>query len=145
MGRASMPYDMLAHRSEAMLRTSHGAFCMFIACSVLAGLARSQSTYSLGGSVLNSQTGEPVSGALVTLSNINAAPVYDPTKRPKSMIRETPADSTGRFQFDNLPEGSYRLTADRPGFWPGFTSADLRGNASNFSVRISPLGVIEGK
>jgi len=124
---------------------AHGAFCVLFVCSVLAGLMHAQSMYSLSGSVLNSQTGEPVGGALATLSILNLASVNNQANRPKPIVREAAADSTGRFQFDNLPEGSYMLTADRPGFWPGFTSGDLHGNASNLAVRISPLGVIAGK
>src|SRR5215472_13868935 len=103
-----------------MLRMAHGAFCVLFVCSVLAGLMHAQSMYSLSGSVLNSQTGEPVGGALATLSILNLASVNNQANRPKPIVREAAADSTGRFQFDNLPEGSYRLTADRPGFWPGF-------------------------
>lgn len=111
--------------------------------------------YSIAGTVLNSVTGEPVKGALVTLTG----PVDSPAKgrrtnQPRSGPGVVRAGGAGEYQFAELPKGQYFLTAQKPGFTPhmakpgdtaDFTgSLDLNDSVSGHTILLDPLGVIEG-
>jgi hypothetical protein len=61
---------------------------------------------TLGGAVVDGQTGRPLSGAVVTIAKGPAALAGTPT---------TLADAAGRFHFLDLPTGRYTLTAALPG------------------------------
>ncbi len=60
---------------------------------------------------------------------------------PEGEAQQQPANSDGRFEFDNLPKVSYRLTATAEGFQPAEKDIDLRYGASPYIVTIllSPL------
>lgn len=106
--------------------------------------------YSLSGVVTNTQTGEPVKNALVTLVE---QPVFktdgSPPARPTpSAPRSKLAGIGGEFQFDGLAEGQYRVTVEKPGFAPDRLSnkpIQLVSSMSGVSLNLSPYGVIEGK
>ena len=118
-------------------------------------LAQQTGDYSISGAVLNAQTGEPVKYALVTLMSF---PVFDPSvsaehAKPQPPLQKiTQAGSAGEFQFNGLAKAHYTVTAQKPGFNVGFSpedlksrQIDLRASASGVELKLSPLGVIEGK
>jgi len=116
-------------------------------------------SYSLSGSVVNSETGEPVRNAMVTLAKIPTPQEigdYQETLKtahfrlpvsPKSAL----SGIAGEYQFTGLAEGRYRVSAQKPGFSPMSTVEhreqgfiDLSASTDNITVRLAPLGVIEG-
>jgi len=92
-------------------------------------------TYSLSGTVVNSQTGEGIAHALVQMNQL-----------------VTMTDSNGSFTFDGVPQGSYFLSAQKPGFFnqpspgsrPGAT-AQVGPDAQPVSLSLSPEAVIFGR
>ncbi len=114
--------------------------------------------YSLTGTVLNSVSGEPVKGALVTLigySQIDAAK----GRRGGSIAKTATSGVGGEYLFGGLSSGQYTVRAQKPGFAPysGLprSSANhplalpdnvvLSASVSGHAIRLDPLGVIEGK
>jgi hypothetical protein len=72
---------------------------------------------ALGGIVLQAESGEPLPNAQVTLtkmmttvSGLPAGSIRPPVFAPVT------TDATGRFNFDHLEPGSYRISAARNGF-----------------------------
>ena len=63
----------------------------------------SPQTYTLRGTVVNSATGEPVHGALVQLF----------ADRQRSQL----TGPGGEFQFEKIPQGTFTLRAQKPGFF----------------------------
>src|ERR1700739_2396349 len=61
--------------------------------------------YTVGGTVINNVTGEPIRKALVQMDNLPGSP---PT---------TLTNSEGRFQFDHVPAADVSLVARKPGFF----------------------------
>jgi hypothetical protein len=112
--------------------------------------------YLISGSVVNSVTGDPIKNALVILNFLPGPRVSGtpPTARiplpaPMSIL----AGIGGDFVFNNLPEGQYRLTAEKPGFIVDQDPSDplrpgvitLASSLTNARLKLAPLGVIEGK
>ena len=91
---------------------------------------------SIEGHVLHSVTGAPIRKANVILQ----APQIH-------LVADT--DAEGRFEFTGLPPGSYRITANRPGFLdrPARRPISLGTDehAANAEVRLPPYGVIAGR
>lgn len=97
-----------------MLRALISRFLLAASFVPFALLSRAQSfapasscPCTLSGSVVNALSGQPVSRALVHLSD-NSRAVF--------------TDSEGKFQFDGLAAGISRLVAEKPGFF-GFTGS----------------------
>ncbi len=120
----------------------------------LAVMAQGQTgPYSISGIVSNSATGEPVKNALVTLNfQFMPRPEGGATARAPIPLRgpvSTLSGVGGDFVFSSLPEGRYSLAAQKPGFTfepsptPGMIT--LNSSLTNASLKLSPLGVIEGK
>jgi 5-hydroxyisourate hydrolase-like protein (transthyretin family) len=65
-------------------------------------------THSLGGTVLNSVTGEPIRRAMVQAAATNS-----------TQVRAVLTDSEGRFQFSALPESEITVLARKPGYFSG--------------------------
>jgi hypothetical protein len=119
-------------------------------------IAQEAGNYSISGVVVNSQTGEPVKYALVTLMSF---PVFDPNHPPQQPVKPqgptqktAQAGETGEFVFHGLAKAHYTLSAQKPGFAAGFigrdfqpNQIDLTDNVTGAQVRLSPPGVIEGK
>jgi hypothetical protein len=100
--------------------------------------SKSDATFSLSGSVVNSVTGESVGHALVRLAG--------------SSQRSVITDSEGHFQIDGLPPGMVNVSAQKPGF---FSQQELRGGTNNLVtvesttdalvVKLTPQGTISGR
>jgi hypothetical protein len=105
----------------------------------------SEQAGSLEGTVTNSQTGEPVSGAAVHLFPISRAHTGGVQPPP------TTSQAGGGFRFDNVPPGSYLVSCEHAGFSPnvsGETAGTVTisaGQQANIAVRMVPLGSISGK
>jgi hypothetical protein len=68
--------------------------------------------YTVSGTVVNGATGEPVGKAVVWLHGVTE--------------KMTMSGSDGRFSFENLPEGTAMMTAQKPGY---FNSQEAGGNS----------------
>lgn len=108
-------------------------------------------TYAIAGTVLHATTGSPLGK-----TRVFAAPVGDEI-RADSRARVMVTASDGRFRFDGLPEGKYRVTAERLGFArqgyqqrnldQGYFSAVAVGpgqRSENLQFRLIPGGVLAG-
>ncbi len=108
---------------------------------------------TLEGHVLNASTGEPVQRATLTLmgpqGNMGGG-------QGGGGGRSARTDNEGKFTFDKVQPGTYRLTADRVGFLrqqygaqtPGGTGAPVNLAQSqtvrNLDIKMTPQGVILG-
>jgi protocatechuate 3,4-dioxygenase beta subunit len=128
---------------------------LLLVCLVPAVLpAQTADPASVAGQVVNAATGEPVRRATVSLRRVDAR---NRTSGTRAATYGAVTDSDGRFTVKDLEAGSYRLSADKPGFvtqeygarLPGRTGSILSLSAgqsmANASLRLSPRGVITGR
>ncbi len=96
--------------------------------------------YTLTGTVVNGTTGEPISKALVRLNSMAQ--------------KMTMTGPDGRFSFENLPEASAMLTAQKPGFFTpqemGLSSGPIPTvqvgkESTEAKVLLYPTGSITGR
>jgi hypothetical protein len=97
-------------------------------------------TARISGRVVEDGTNAPLSGARVTVYAIGGPPVTSFPPLPP----QTTTDEFGRYVFDGLPPGRYRLNAQKGGFAPqlppdpsAFRSFDLAAGQSLDGVDIS--------
>ncbi len=105
------------------------------------GTAQSATTgpYSLRGIVVNGATGEPVPRALVRLN----------TTAPKVAL----SGPDGRFEFDELPEASAIVIAQKPGFYTPqeigqtrpYPLIQIGKDAADIKVNLYPCATITGR
>src|SRR4051794_3211368 len=116
----------------------------------LPAIAQSGGQLSLAGPVVNSSTGVPIAGALVTIARFvlggdTIGPGPQTQEAPVSRIAFT--DSGGSFRFSGLPEGVYSVVAQKPEFTADSetdlqsTGVKLTHSLENIVVKLSPLGV----
>src|SRR3954468_18155102 len=95
--------------------------------------------YSVTGTVVNAATGEPVARALVHLN-----------MQTQQIVMSGP---DGRFQFENLPEGTAAAFAQKPGFFTpqeiGITAQTypiirIGKDATEIKLKLYPTGAISG-
>jgi hypothetical protein len=95
-------------------------------------------TLSLTGTVVNSLTGEPIRGAVVTIFS---------TQTNFSVL----SDSSGHFQLDGLTEGRAFITATKPGFGNPLrapfqrTTVQVSRGVSPVLLKMNPTGAIVGR
>lgn len=82
-----------------------GLLSAFIVCSALGAFAQSQASTGQIAGVVRDQAGALVSGATVTVSNVNTG-----------FGQRNVTNDTGLFRFVLLPPGTYRLTVSAKGF-----------------------------
>jgi Carboxypeptidase regulatory-like domain len=111
-------------------------------------IAQQSGDYSISGTVVDSETGEPVRYALVTLTEFHER--GDPVPAPAK--KDVQAGGAGEFHFNGLAAANYSLTAQKPGFafWfatgaPRSENIDLKASLSGVQLKLAPLGVIEGR
>jgi hypothetical protein len=97
-----------------------------------------QQTYTVRGSIVNKAKEQAIERALVTIQGQVSNVVF--------------TDSEGRFEFDDVPAGTYMVTALRPGFagYSRFSSSSLHRiqvgpNMKDFSISLLPTGTITGQ
>jgi hypothetical protein len=116
------------------------------------------------GTVVRSDSGEPINGVQVTLTFVNMAPlgavapgavVAAPVQPPQPSTATTAAD--GKFSFKNLRAGSYRIAATVNGFVRteyGQRSPNAQGRPvflsegqtfKDAALRMTPTGTISGR
>lgn len=124
---------------------------VFLAAMACAALAQTpaEKPATVSGTVLNSVTGEPLRKADVTLSNGNV------TEEAAAMMRQfskqgdlrgqhvstktfaAATDANGKFQFDNIPPGTYWLRVKKTGFGDRNYSADNPDSEDPSSFRLT--------
>ena len=111
----------------------------------LAACAHAQTgPYRVAGTVVNSITAQPVSGAMVALLSI----------QDSSTFAATESGPDGHFEFVNLPAASFQLTASRRGYCTGFfnqhqdyNSAVVTGegqDTASLLFKLAPEAVLSG-
>jgi hypothetical protein len=100
--------------------------------------AKSDASFTLSGSVVNSVTGESVGHALVRVAGSSQRTVF--------------TDGEGHFQFEGLPPGRVMVTAQKPGY---FSQQEFRGSANKLVnvgpttdsvvVKLTPQSTISGR
>jgi Carboxypeptidase regulatory-like domain len=96
-------------------------------------------TYTAHGTVVNSTTGEAVSGALVQIYG----------SRQHAML----TGPDGKFQFEGLPNGSFQVSAQKPGY---FSPEQIRRNGAPLTLvnteeehpitlKLIPEGIVYGR
>ncbi|MEX2585059.1 MAG: TonB-dependent receptor [Balneolaceae bacterium] len=109
----------MTRQTEILSRLMLLAILMLSATSELNG----QSTESVRGTVIDAKTGEPVSYAYLHLESIN---------------RTATTDRDGRFQIQNVPEGSYRVLIHRIGYNSRYHEIQVtEGETSDLELDIS--------
>jgi hypothetical protein len=135
---------------------------LLIAAFVLAlpVLAQQEGQLSLGGTVVNGKTGEPIRRALVTA--IRFGPARDDIQGQgiqrqggepglfAHFSRTVFTDAGGVFHFVGLPAGQYTVTARKPEFTVDFSGrpavrVDLSSSTDGFSVKLSPSASLPGR
>lgn len=96
--------------------------------------------FSLGGTVTNAKTGEPVVRAMVQVFRAGSP----------SFIARTMTDAAGMFQLAGLLPGSYSISAQKPQFTMANrevlrTPVQLTASVSDVKLSLAPLGVIAGR
>jgi hypothetical protein len=89
--------------------------------------------YTVSGTVYNAITSEPIGRALVHLNG------------PEQHVAFTGAD--GRFEVQNVPEGQFWITAQRPGFFApqqNRTAFKVGSSSNDFRVPLTPESKITG-
>src|ERR1017187_4408700 len=99
---------------------------------------KSDATFALSGSVVNSVTGESVGHALVRIDGSSQRTVF--------------SDGEGHFQIEGLPAGVVTVSAQKPGY---FTQQELRPSANQLMnvgpttnsvmVKLTPQSTISGR
>ena len=80
-------------------------------------LGQQSGDYSITGTTLNAQTGEPVKYALITLTgSLDPSRQEEPSKPQIPIRKSTQAGVAGEFQFSGLPKAHYIISAQKPGF-----------------------------
>jgi hypothetical protein len=103
-------------------------------------------TLSVTGTVVNSLTGEPVRGAVVSILTGQIAGQINAGTGSSTL-----SDNSGHFQFDGLAEGRAFISAMKPGFGNAFrgqrerTTVQITRNVSPVLLKMDPAGAIFGR
>ncbi len=118
-----------------------------LVCSTLRAQAPPAKPGTVEGTVTNSATGEPVKNANLILEKTSPG-----SSAFTSVPMTTISDAAGRFHFDSVAPGSYRIAAQHDGFmakrgwWqpsPALTVAEEQ-HVEDVSVQLVPMGVVAG-
>lgn len=134
--RSRWLYPTLWHLAFALMLAAASACCVF--AQLPAAPSDTNETFVLGGTVVNSVTGEGIARAMVRANG--------PTSRTGF------SDSEGHFQFEGLPAGQVTLTAQKPGY---YSEQDANGypvkavvvgrNTGSLTVKLQPMSSISGR
>ena len=105
----------------------------------LMALLGSQDTHSIRGLVIDDATKQPVTGASVILAR--------PEALTAAVVVST--DALGRFAFERVPPGTYRVVAEHDDYVRGNVSEPIEagsgGSTSNPTLTLTPTAVVSGR
>ncbi len=84
--------------------------------------------FCIGGTVVNSVTGQPIRRAAVST--------------PQSAAL---TDAAGAFHFCGLPAGAYYANAEKPGFTAAGTRVAVGPSREDLNIRLDPLAIVKGR
>jgi iron complex outermembrane recepter protein len=96
-----------------------------VVLSLVMPLAAQQQSGNVSGTVTNALTGEPVSGALVTVEAPNGN-------------REARTGRDGKFTIESVPPGAYHLSVRAGNFIPSRIEVTLTGDDRTFATQLTP-------
>jgi hypothetical protein len=93
------------------------------------------STGRVSGRVIDDAVSEPLAGAAVTVEPLVEGQGWTSGSAPRST-----SDFDGRFLFDRVPEGAYRLIASKEGYASAEEMVDLTGSSASeeLELRMTP-------
>ncbi|HEY4047764.1 MAG TPA: carboxypeptidase-like regulatory domain-containing protein, partial [Acidobacteriaceae bacterium] len=122
----------VAHSSvmqSSLRRTVRSFFFLLFSCALVSSLFAQSNSGIVNGTVTD-PSGAVVPGATVTIQN----PV-------SGLLRSATTDSSGHFQFTNLPFNTYHLTASAHGFSPVADDTDVSSSIPvNVKVALKVAG-----
>ena len=83
-----------------------------------------QSTGNISGIVSDATSGEPISGASVTIEDLD---------------RGTTTDSTGAYRFENVPGGPHKMTASAVGYQESQRSVEISVGENQVDFSLTPI------
>ncbi len=86
-------------------------------------VANSDSAQAITGTVLDANTGQPVSGATVQL---------------EGQDNSVTTDSDGSFQIENASAGTYTITVTADGYQDYENQIEVGANAQSLTIRLTP-------
>jgi Carboxypeptidase regulatory-like domain len=139
-----------------MIRLSSIVLTVFGLLAISAPLLGQQGQFSVSGTIVNSQTGEVLRNAMVTLfkqpdlEKLKTDVARGAAIQPVNSRVVTLSGPAGEFQFNGLTAGSYSVAGQKAGFTPTPTPqppalSELTSSVTGVTLRLAPLGVIEGR
>jgi uncharacterized protein (DUF2141 family) len=119
-----------------------------IFCLAPLTLVAQDTSLTLAGSAVDSQSGQPLARALISITGfpVRRQMIGTPVQ---PVMRSTLTDSGGAFRFSALPAARYTLRAEKPGYTLATAGpsnfVDLQSSTEGIRINLSPLGVISGK
>lgn len=102
--------------------------------------AEARSRGGVAGAVLDAATGSPLEGATIILQPevVGAFPAGPAAGSPfAAALRAIESDHTGRYRFDGLPAGVYRIYVTRFGYRPYSVVVELRGGTAPLAIALA--------
>src|SRR5688572_3316515 len=114
---------------------------------------------TIEGVVQRGDTGAPLAGATVTLELVDTgvSSVFGAASRPVPGVQPVTTDPEGRYAFNNLPSGMYRIYATATGYVVRAYGQDQAGSLAapvpagperrlrDATIRLMPVGTISGR
>lgn len=109
------------------------SFLLLVACSILAMAAHGQNPLGALRGRIQDSTGARIAGATISFSNAE-----------RSLTRTVQSDAEGEFRAEELPPGSYQLTANAAGFAPARAEVSVAvSSARQITITLQPNSVRE--
>ena len=110
---------------------------LLVTVAVFTPAAAQNSPSQIEGDLVSAASRAPMEGVTVRLTPA------------KARVLSTISDANGHFEFAGLPEGSYRLTVDKPGLPPlvtmgGVPAINVHGPIPPLHLRVAPGVTVEG-
>ena len=133
-----LPVALWCAGSSLLLAQESGAVQVYSGPPQSSTVPNSTERFSITGSVIDAVTGEPVRKALVQLDLGRQLTTF--------------SDGDGRFQFENIPAGTYSVSAQKPGYFSqqellrgAAPAVEVSPSSPSALVKLFPEAVISGK